>query len=801
MHEVNVDLLRKEAQRLLREEIKLLENIKNAPNVLEEAGGNRQTLDTKSLPEAIERLQGEEYKLNNLELVVAVVGTMKAGKSTTINAIVGMEVLPNRNRPMTALPTLIRHTAGVKIPRLIFDNTAPVNELIEKLANILPTVSKIILDQISENDDMKQLLYQVNGRQPFSKKHEGSEAIFNFLKGLNDLVRLSTDLGVKFPFDAYSQMENLPVIEVEFTHLSEMGHVQGRLTLLDTPGPNEAGQNHLRPMLRNQLEKASAVLAVLDYTQLKSDADNEIRKNLEGIAKVTGDRLYVLVNKFDEKDRNGDDEKTVCKYIAGNLMKGQVPPNRVYPVSSKLGYLASQAKNELTNNGKLPDYKTHSWVKDFAQESIGRRWEKKIEDIEEVNEAANDLWEDSLFNAPLEDVIVHSYKKAALLAIDSAASKMIDLTGNIKNFIGTRKQAFNKSVNEIQKQVVALQFDIDKIKEEENAVSEDAKNALDDVKKGIQSAGKNIQKETLSILNEYFKEGKAIEAKERAKEKKTSKKKNEQQGPLNIFSAILGGVGGNTNKEELDFSPDEKIIKLESKNDAKQLLDSIGESLEIALKGAEENLQKNIELKIEVFNKSFSNCVIKAEQLIKNIQQDMHDFDLVIRLPDVRKVKINLPISDLLDDAAQETTETRTRERRQSGLWGGICSIFDTSNWGWETYSESVKFYIVDIEKTKEDVNIAIKKAFVKMEELAGTTVQADLSEQTDAFFSILREKVEYIRGDLIANINDRKKSQEEQESLVSNLSKLENPASHLLKDSEELGKDIKDLLYKAGEI
>lgn len=55
---------------------------------------------------------------------------MKAGKSTTINAIVGTQVLPERNDPMTALPTLIRHTEGQKTPILKFKNNQPINELI-----------------------------------------------------------------------------------------------------------------------------------------------------------------------------------------------------------------------------------------------------------------------------------------------------------------------------------------------------------------------------------------------------------------------------------------------------------------------------------------------------------------------------------------------------------------------------------------------------------------------------------------------------------------------------------------------
>lgn len=79
-------------------------------------------------------LNNELRKITRLEMVLAIVGTMKAGKSTTINAIVGTEVLPNRNRPMTALPTLIRHTPGQKEPVLHFSHVAPIDTLMANAA-------------------------------------------------------------------------------------------------------------------------------------------------------------------------------------------------------------------------------------------------------------------------------------------------------------------------------------------------------------------------------------------------------------------------------------------------------------------------------------------------------------------------------------------------------------------------------------------------------------------------------------------------------------------------------------------
>lgn len=106
------------------------------------------------------------------------------------------------------------------------------------------------------------------------------------------LVRLATALNVEFPFEAYEEVHELPVIEVEFSHLTGMDDSHGTLTLLDT-GPNEAGQPQLQAMMRDQLQKASAVLAVLDYTQLNSEADQQVRAELNDIANVAAGRLFV----------------------------------------------------------------------------------------------------------------------------------------------------------------------------------------------------------------------------------------------------------------------------------------------------------------------------------------------------------------------------------------------------------------------------------------------------------------------------------------------------------------------------
>lgn len=80
---------------------------------------------------------------------------------------------------------------------------------------------------------------------------------------------------------------------------------------------------------------------MLDYTQLKSDADQHVRQELASIDEMSQDRLFVLVNKFDQKDRNGMNKEEVTTFVHG-LMDGMLKAENIFPVSSKFGYLANR---------------------------------------------------------------------------------------------------------------------------------------------------------------------------------------------------------------------------------------------------------------------------------------------------------------------------------------------------------------------------------------------------------------------------------------------------------------------------
>ncbi|STI66796.1 putative vimentin [Escherichia coli] len=214
------------------------------PDVLSDSKNENGLLfDKRKALKRIEELEGEQIKTARREMVLAVVGTMKAGKSTTINAIVGQEILPNRNRPMTSVPTLIRHVPGKTEPVLHLEHIQPVRNLLITLQEKLATpAGQQVAQSLQQTGDTRELLDILADDVWLKNEYHGEDEIFTGLASLNDLVRLAAAMGTEFPFDEYAEVQKLPVIDVAFSHLVGMDACQGTLTLLDTPGPNEAGQ-------------------------------------------------------------------------------------------------------------------------------------------------------------------------------------------------------------------------------------------------------------------------------------------------------------------------------------------------------------------------------------------------------------------------------------------------------------------------------------------------------------------------------------------------------------------------------
>ena len=727
---------------------------------------DRATIDTESVKQEIVTLRGEGLKLAELEMVLAVVGTMKAGKSTTINAIVGTEILPNRNAPMTAIPTLIKHSKGQKQARLTFTQKAsqPANQLIENLRERFKDEKyQEELNKFKSDKDLNVTIERIQNGIQIANQALGEKEIFDFLVSVNDLVRIAPKFGEKFPFDQYQEIDQLPVIEVEFTHLKEVEESSGKLILLDTPGPNEAGQAHLRPMLQDQLKKASAVLAVMDYTQLKSEADAQVRDDLKAIGNTVKNRIYALVNKFDNKDRNAMKEDEVKEFITG-LTDGLIKKEKVYPVSAKRGYLANQAKNELKDDGWLPDIKDAAWVEDFYKE-VGLLRESR-RTPERIAEGIEDLWEDSKFSQPLNEVIEESYKKAAFFALDSAIDKLDECSEKINTILAVKETSVQKTASELQELVDNLTKDIASINQTE---SEAEKSILQHREKFSKNINTLIQKEFADVQNEINKSifsGNKLSA-DLKKQDKALQKQLERKG-RSFFSSMFSSLEKMSRKfEDYKYDPKNPVISFgDHKEKAQEFLDSLTEVISKSNDTTNSNIETELDILLGTFETEFKDkIIVEAQKTIQQINKTLNQSgfeDIELKLPNRRNLDLKISSSKLMQDALIEDSYKETRSRVVDSKWGRFKNFFN-SDWGREDYTVTVKEYKVDMNKIKKEIEHNLEESQKLLNQSIAKNIEKPLDETSKQFFKDFKNKVSGLRKDIENSLKDKEKSKQDE--------------------------------------
>ncbi|EEW1419694.1 dynamin family protein [Escherichia coli] len=794
MHEKNIALLCDEADRLLQLNINLLRQMVDEPDVLLDGKNeNGQLFDKQKALKRIEELEGEQIKTARREMVLAVVGTMKAGKSTTINAIVGQEILPNRNRPMTSVPTLIRHVPGKTEPVLHLEHIQPVRNLLIRLQEKLATpAGQQVAQTLQQTGDTRELLDILADDGWLQNEYHGEDEIFTGLASLNDLVRLAAAMGTEFPFDEYAEVQKLPVIDVEFSHLVGMDACQGTLTLLDTPGPNEAGQPQMEVMMRDQLQKASAVLAVMDYTQMNSKADEEVRKELNAIADVSAGRLFVLVNKFDEKDRNGDGADTVRQKVPAMLNSDVLPATRVYPGSSRQAYLANRALHELRKTGALPA--DEAWVDDFVREAFGRMKKEHIcKDSELVTEGATELWEGSLIDKLITEVIQSSHSRAAALAVDSAAAKLMQNAENVSEYLSLRHQGLQQSIQSLQVHITSLLADIQEIEKCQNQVTGDVKIAMDNINTKTRELLTGVCTSLEEALNDYFRSGKRKE--QQMLEEENSAQPRERNA-FAFFHDIFGT--GNQHDRMRDFDPDSPEIKFSDRREALKLMTQIESTVASLHREAEAQFRPELEKIVRGIETGFRGTALYATENIAgriNARLEDEGFTVKISFPAVSQLQTRIAVKTNLSALMEERTETVTRRRRKDSFIGKICGWIGTKEWGWENYNVDVSRSVININKVRKEVMSLTRAYFGELQASIEQNINQPVRQEIDAFFCAFREKVEQLRNTLIQSSEDHKRDQQAQERLTERLQALNERVPELITDSKALREELETLL------
>lgn len=796
MRQNNIETLIPEAQRLLNFTLECYRELKDKPDMLNERDGSN--FPVRKIEEKIKTLEDELKKLTQQEMVLAVVGTVKSGKSTTINAIVGKEVLPNRNLPMTALPTRICHTQGQSEPVLHVRNTPAVNKLISGLKKALSDNNKYKY----QGADMPGLIEKIEKGFSLKEQYKGAENIFLCLKYLNDLVRLSEALEVDFPFEEFTTVDTIPTINVEFSHLTGLQEGYGQLTLLDTPGPNEAGeiQEHFEDMLKEQLRKASAILMVMDYTQMTSTSDADIRK----VVSTEGDSvpIYVLVNKFDQNDTKSQTAEQIEDFVSGELMKNSVPANRVFPVSSKWGYLANRARHELHLYGKLPtvdisekentsdDNATAGWVKEFADVALGAMWDEgDVQDHQRMIKVADGLWKKSLFEKPLRDIIQRAYSRAALFSLVSACNKLVSYSEEIYEYTRLQYEALTKEVKSLQDNVEELSDYIASAFSVRDDVNDEIKEIRSVIDSYIKKESENLKGEIGQEIEDYF--NKVIECLSEQEKNCPDKSRDGEVNKNNSLAKFVGVLKIYLQKRIVKKSGENRMV-FNNKDKAKEFINETEIYVINLLNLAKKELSDNLAEKLQSSENSLMELIRGGiNPLEEKIQETLASsgFSIKLRFPEFNADELSFST----DYTFEQEIKKVGKRRRKDGVWGAICEFFDSSDWGWESYDTTEKSYAVSL----TDLKNSIQKQCSGMVDcvLTATEDKIKLSEdELTRFFDNFADILKSIQADFQQSITMLQQESEPLKLLQQNFYYFSKKSRTINSDSMALQKEVNTL-------
>ena len=636
-------------------------------------------LTRAELERQIEALSSDKVKVETLELTIAVIGTMKAGKSTTINALVGDEVLPHRLTAMTTLPTLIRHKPGQKNPILKLHNLDLLKKLVGKVKQKVDALDELDDDLSKINEALTTVRNMtVDIREEYVGKDEIHQALFL----INDIFRLAGHPKFSVELDTYlkhfTEITSLPTVEVEFCCLNGklQGANAGSLALLDTPGPNEAGQNVvLRHILSEQIEiNASMVLLVMNYTQLNTEQDSEIRNQIKDIKEVFRDRSFVVVNRFDEKKQNDLNEAQTRK-LASELLNDSVEddfisPNAVFPVSSYYAFLAGRVRQQIKPEMELKNFLFDEKNQDFIRATFGLI---DIEDddtsqisFKDIEVKCDRLWKRSGYELFTQNMLEKAYTKAGENSLQAALARLKENAGKVDSFstavrggLAQEMHGLKESIErtqELRQAIDAMHGKLDEVKgrsisEYQNKARVVLNKHIADVKSSIEDEFSKEHRFLLSKLEADFQEKSSYRYQSRTK-------KCEESALENDLKNIREEIEKHSNSGDgiLDYRSNKQAalnFATKASNVTNALLSSMAQSLQEQLSLLEGRVQQEIQMEL----------VDKLEAICRDYEEIMQEkgFSFEVQLVDSLAL-------DLLDDTPRSVDAAEAIQSYQESV-------------------------------------------------------------------------------------------------------------------------------------
>ena len=310
------------------------EYLANAGDILPEVTGyfksikdiiahNITASDSKNL---IEQQQEKFDDVSKKEIPVCVIGNYSSGKSTFINAILGCEVLPSGDKPLTAKIYEIRCSDNSEIADVEFTSNLMVVTITFKRGeySIRPE---------TYNDELSAKIRECLERD---KDNALAQRVQSLLQVINDGA-IDDRVKIHIPFNSDSPLRS-----------SEHPYV-----LFDTPGDNVANHEHHIQVLQEALRGMSngLMLYVTVSNQLHTMSNQQLCDKVKAIQEIDTRFTMVIVNQADNAD--------FSEYNRKEIIESPIPitlqPEGIYYVSSVMA-LGSKIDGEFIKDNNAMIY-------------------------------------------------------------------------------------------------------------------------------------------------------------------------------------------------------------------------------------------------------------------------------------------------------------------------------------------------------------------------------------------------------------------------------------------------------------
>lgn len=393
-------------------------------------------------------------KINGDKLTIGVIGQMKCGKSTFLNAFVfGKDVLPAATTPMTASLSVITYGEQERIVAEFYT----VDEWTEQ-----KMLAERSLEGITNNLEL-------------SKIKAAKELVGKAVKlggNLNGLLGKTQE-------DTLTQLEEYVGADGKYIAITKSvtiyypkEYLKG-VEIVDTPGFNDPIVSR-EERTKSFLSKADVVLMMLYAGRAFDATDRDII--FKNVRNCGAGRVLVGINKYDLSYANGETEEEIRQYVKDEIDKACrecddsvlneiLRETEPIPLSAEMALLAQLPMEQIRSN----EVYNHAWTRacDTFEVSTQREMTEKSR-INELTEAVRHVIEKEkeaiLFAKPYNLIRAKGREKHTNLqnALQLAESKRDDLN-RPDDELEERSAQLSKAERRVQKKINNFGDDLDEI--------------------------------------------------------------------------------------------------------------------------------------------------------------------------------------------------------------------------------------------------------------------------------------------------------------------------------------------------